>query len=173
MIRYVFNEEKVLAIKNLEKADPQKLGEAIVKIAKRNNGKAEPDQLWRDAKGNPKHPAYHLYEWDVEKAAEAHWTETSRRIIRSIVPLDDDGEQMNVPAFVSIKADDGVGYRHYAEVMESASLQAAVLAQAERDLLAFQQRYRRFKQLFDLVEPVIHKTRELRGKSREEDRPSR
>jgi hypothetical protein len=170
MIRYVFAEDRVIAIKNADKANPQKLGEAIEKIGKRNNGKIDPEMLWREAQGNPKHPAYIHYEWDVQKAAESHWTDTSRRIIRAIVPLDAEGEEMAIPAFISANTGGGVGYRHYTEVMESDQLRKTILDAAERELLAFQQRYRRFKELFASLEPAIETTRKLRDKSKDDRR---
>ena len=45
-----------------------------------------------------------------------------------------------------------------------------VLEQAERDLLAFQQRYRRFAELFQALEVPIKTTRRLRGEDKT-DRP--
>lgn len=170
MIRYVFAENKVIAIKNANKANPQKLGEELARIQKRNGGNLKPEMLWREAQGNPKHPAYIHYEWDVQKAAEAHWTDTSRRIINSIVPLDDEGEEMEIPAFISANTGGGVGYRHYTEVMESDQLRQTILEGAERDLRAFQQRYRRFKEIFDALDPVIETTRKLRGKTKTDRR---
>lgn len=169
MIRYVFAEEKVLAIKNAGKADPQKIGEAIDRIAARNNGEIEPAMLWREAKGNPRHPAYKHFEWDIKKAAEAHWTDTARRIIRAIVPLDGEGEEMPIPAFISVNSGGGTSYRTSTEVMDSAQLQKLVLEQAERDLIAFQQRHRRFKELFDALDVPVKVARRLRGKK--SDRP--
>ncbi len=170
MIRYVFAEDKVIAIKNADKANPQKLGEAIAMIADRSGGKIDPEMLWRDAHGNPEHPAYLHFEWDVQKAAEAHWTDTSRRIIRAIVPLDDAGEQMDIPAFISTNTGGGVGYHLYKEVLGSEHLRKSVLESAERELLSFQQRYRRFAELFAAVEPAIEITRNLRGKTKTDRR---
>jgi hypothetical protein len=172
MIRYVFADQRVLAIKNASKADPQKLGEAIQKIASRNNGQIEPDMLWKDAKDNPKHPAYKHFEWDVQRAAEAHWTSTARRLIRAIVPLDDEGHEMPIPAFISVNAGGGTSYRTSQEVMDSPQLRKLVLEQAERDLLAFQQRHRRFAELFQSLEEPIRTTRRLRGEDKT-DRPGK
>jgi hypothetical protein len=169
-MRYVFGDQKVLAIKDASKADPQKIGEALQKIAARNNGEIEPAMLWRDAKGNPKHPAYKHFEWDVQKAAEAHWTDTARRIIRAIVPLDDEGQEKPMPAFISVNAGGGTSYRTSEEVMDSPQLRKLVLEQAERDLLAFQQRHRRFTELFQALEIPVKVTRRLRGEDKT-DRP--
>lgn len=170
MIRYTFASDKVLAIKNIDKVDPQKIGESIAEIAARNNGVADPHILWKEAK-NPAHPAHLCYEWDVQKAAEAHWTSTSRKLITSIRPLDVKGEEMEIPAFISVNTGGGTGYRTHSDVLDSAELRNRVLEQAERDLIAFQQRYRRFAELFKALEAPIQAVRKLRGR-RKDDRPN-
>lgn len=171
MRRYVFADQKIFAVKNAGEADAQKLGEAIEKIASHNNGEVEPSMLWREARGNPRHPAHQLFEWNVERAAEAHWTDTARRIIRAIVPLDEEGEEMEIPAFISINTGGGVHYKSSQEIMESKDLRDIVLAQAEKDMVAFQLRYRRFKELFEALETPIKVVRKMRGKPKTEDRP--
>lgn len=163
MIRYVFATDKVVALKNLDKLDPQAIGEAIAEID------ADPQRLWQDAK-NPRHPAHLSFEWDIQRAAEAHWTETARRLIRSIRPLDDKGEEMHIPAFVSIRGESGVAYRTHGDVMTNKDLRARVLEQAEQDILALQKRYRHFKELFDALDAPVQTARRLRTR-RNEDRP--
>jgi hypothetical protein len=54
--------------------------------------------------------------------------------------------------------------------MESDQLRKTILDAAERELLAFQQRYRRFKELFASLEPAIEATRKLRDKTKDDRR---
>lgn len=164
MVRYVFATDRINAIKNIDKVDAQAIGEAIVEA------NADPRQLWLDAR-DPEHAAHGCYEWDTQLAAEAHWTSTSRRIIRAIRPLDAKGHEMAIPAFISVKGESGVSYRSHGDVMGSKDLRARVLEQAERDIVALQQKYKHFRELFDSLEAPAATARRLRGRRGTEDRP--
>jgi len=58
------------------------------------------------------HPAF---EWDVNKAAEAHWLEAARSVIQVWVTLEDcgDGEERQIRTMISLQDDQGVR-RYYA-----------------------------------------------------------
>lgn len=147
MIVYAFK-ERPLTIKKADKADPQKIGEALAKITAANGGHLKPDPVWKAAQ-NPRNPLHKHFEWDVQKAAEAHWRDTARVLIRSITVEDSDGDQK--PAYFSINEKAGVSYRSYEDVISNADLQMAVLKSAERDLKAFQSRYRELADICDIV----------------------
>lgn len=163
MIRYVFADDKVLAIKNLDKSDPQVIGEELERIKAGHNGDLEPDDIVREARA--KHnPLHQNFEWDDSAAAHAHRLQQARALTRCIrsYPIEGDPEKA-APAFISISDTRGTRYKSAEDVMGSKQLQDIVLKQAERDLLAFQQRYRRFNDLFAAIEPVIRTVRKLRG----------
>jgi hypothetical protein len=47
------------------------------------DGRLTAEQVLEDAKA-PESPLHMLYDWDVQRAAEAHWLDVSREIIRSV-----------------------------------------------------------------------------------------
>lgn len=147
MIKYAFK-ERPLALRKADKADPQKIGDALEKIRTAQAGHLKPDHVWQAAEGNPRHPLHKHFEWDERTAAEAHWRETARVLIRCIT-VEDDGEDK--PAYFSVSEKAGTSYRSYGDVMASADLQMAVLRAAERDLKAFETRYRQLEEVCSIV----------------------
>jgi len=165
MIRYVFKDEPV-AILNAKKADPQKIGQALAKIATDGGGRLTPPAVVEAAR-NPRSPLHRHFEWDDAKAAEAYRLDQARAIIGVIRIEEDDKEPAR--AFLSVKDPDGVSYRTAAEVSGSLDLQLAVLKQAEKDLDAFQRRYR---ELQDVCEDVMSAREKVRTRrERAESRP--
>lgn len=148
MIRYVFKDAPV-AILNAKKADPQKIGSALAKIAEENAGRLTPTAVV-DAAQSPKSPLHRHFEWDDSKAAAAYRLDQARALI-SVLRIEDDGEEPT-RAFLSVKDGAGVSYRTTQEVSNSVDLQLAVLKQAEADLSAFQRRYR---ELVDICDDVV------------------
>lgn len=55
----------------------------INEIAARNSGRIRPDDVVADAR-DPSSPLHERFEWDVEKAAQAHWLDTARELIRAV-----------------------------------------------------------------------------------------
>jgi hypothetical protein len=49
-------------------------------------GRLTPEILVRDAR-NPKSPLHDQFDWDVKRAAMAHWLEQARAIIRSVTVI--------------------------------------------------------------------------------------
>lgn len=138
MPRYVFREPP-LTLKNLENANAQRIGEALEKIAVEHDGDLTPAAVVEAAKSRSS-PLYRHFEWNDQKAAEAHRLNQARVLIRAI-RIEDIAEEP-VQAFLSIASTTGVSYRAASEVLSSVDLQRRVLAQAERDLLAFEVRYK-------------------------------
>ena len=169
MIRYAFK-DKPLTVKAANRADPQKWGEALARIREQHDGHLRARDVWRTAKDNPRNPLHKHFEWDVQKAAEAHWTETARTIIRSITVEDSDGEMK--PAYFSVNQKSGTSYRSYEDVMESADLQFAVLQAAERDLRAWEARYHELEDICDIVRDARLKVADRIAQRRLEAQPS-
>lgn len=159
MIKYCFKDEWV-ALKNASKADPQKIGEALAGISTKQGGRLEPEHVVNAAR-DAKNVLHKHFEWDDKVAAHAHRLDQARGIIRSVRVLDGDGSG-DKPAFISI-ADRGVSYRSAGEVADSRVLQLAVLAQAERELEAFERRYAMLKNVCQLVAAARDGIRQARG----------
>lgn len=160
VIKYIFKEEPV-TIKNAAKANPQKIGEELTKIADSAGGRLTPKAVVETAR-NPKHVLHRHFDWDDQIAADKWRLDQARTIIRSIRVEEDESEP--VQAFLSAKDGDGVAYHTHAAVQSSADLQLAVLKAAERDLDAFERRY---KELQDICESV-REAREKAARKRSE-----
>ena len=55
----------------------------LIEIEEENGGRLTPDAVVRDAKRKDS-PLHSCFEWDVKKAAAAHWIEQARDLITSI-----------------------------------------------------------------------------------------
>jgi len=150
MVKYIFKNDEPIRIKAAGKANPQVIGEALEEIRVRAGGELEPVAVWKSARdlGHPLHPHF---EWDVQLAAEAHWTEQARSLIRIVRVVDESAESGTTRAFVSINSDHGVSYRTVDDVKRSETLRDALLAQAEKELAAFEVRYRELKDICKIV----------------------
>lgn|SRR5512135_67862 len=146
MVKYVFRE--LLTLKNAKDADPQKIGERLQKISDTVGGHLTPDAVVEDAK-NARSPLHPYFEWDDAKAAKAHRLDQARMLIRAIKIEDVDEEAK--PAFISISEKSGTSYRSFADVQKSAELQDIVLRAAQRDLEAFEKRYRELQDVCELI----------------------
>jgi hypothetical protein len=152
MTRYAFDGAATERVR----ADPQLIGEALDAIRVKSGGSLHPQDVVAGAR-DPASVLHPHFEWDDKKAAELHRTDQARALIRSIRVIDDD--EVYRPAFLSIRADDGVGYRAFRDVLSSADLRERLLAQAQRDLDSWTQRYRELREIVELIEPA---RRELR-----------
>lgn len=151
MTRYAFDHSTG------ERANPQQIGEALEAIRLENGGQLHPQAVVQGAR-SPKSLLHRHFEWDDAKAAEAHRLDQARALIRSIRVIDEDDDRSK-PAFLSIRNDDGIGYRAIAEVLTNRHLRERLLEQAQRDLDSWTARYRELKEIVELVEPA---RRELR-----------
>lgn len=147
MVRYVFKDGPVI-LKNAEKANPQKIGEALAKLTQQHSGRLEPEFVVSAAK-DTKSPLHPHFEWNDKVAAHAYRMDQARAII-SLIRVDEGDGKPPKPAYLSV-ADNGVSYRSVKEVETSRDLQLIVLRQAERDLRAFENRYH---MLADICETV-------------------
>lgn len=146
MIRYVFREP--MTLQNAQKANPQIIGKALDGIRKGHGGRLTPKNVVEAARAD-NHPLHPYFEWDRDKAAQLYLEEQARTIIRCVRVIDEEGTER--PAFLSIKDKSGTSYRSIEDVLESRDLQLLVMKQAERDLEAFQERYRELTDICDLI----------------------
>lgn len=146
MPQYVFRDIVPLRGDPKGKLDAQKVGEIIEGLT----GDDKPTRLWKAARASD-HYLHNCYEWDKTKAAEAHWRTTSLVIIRSVMVADDDDASDKQRAFYSINGDRGRDYFRADQVIDSLALQVSLLRSAQRDLEAFQRRYRMIADVCELV----------------------
>jgi hypothetical protein len=154
MISYVFKDGPV-TIKNAAKADPQKVGAALAQIAEQQRGRLTPPAVIEAARNN-RHPLHRFFEWDDAVAAESYRLDQARTLIRCVKIVSDDHAEP-APAFLSISDKGGTSYRTLQDVMDSADLQNHVLVAAERDLAAFEKRYRSLSDICDIIRDAREK----------------
>ena len=152
-IRYAFADDDVIAIPNASKANPQKIGEALARIERENNGLLKPRAVWKAAEGKPRHALYPHFEWEDVKAAD-HWRDQQARVLVNTIRVVDAKDDDKGPAYFNVMQADGRGYRSYGEVMTNADLRRAVVAAALRDLNAWDARYHELKEICKLIEPA-------------------
>lgn len=150
MIKYVFRDGPV-AIKGGAKANPQVIGEALEAIRSAGGGDLKPKAVV-DAARRKSHPLHKHFEWEDAVAAEAYRLDQARALIRVVRVVDEETAEGNTRAFISINENRRVAYRSAEQVKTSADLQLAVLKQAQRDLEAFERRYRELKDICAIVQ---------------------
>lgn len=159
MIKYAFKDDHVI-LKNASKADPQKIGQELAKIAEAHGGRLMPEDVVNSARktDNPLHPHF---EWNDKLAAQSYRLDQARNIIR-IIRIEDAENGDARPAYVSI-SDGGTSYRKLEEVVASRELQLIVLQQAERDLRAFEKRYHMLNDICSAVAEARQAIERKRG----------
>jgi hypothetical protein len=99
---------------------------------------------------DPKHPIHPHLEWDDTVAAHRYRLDQVRAIIRCIRQTDDENHEP-VHSFLSVSDKGGIAYRGVREVQTSATLRLQVLKQAERDLEAWERRYKDLSDICTIV----------------------
>lgn len=172
-VRYCFREDGIFALPNASKADPQVIGEVLDQIATKGGGELTPGAVV-DAARAPRHALHPFFEWNDQTAAQRFRLDQARSLIRSIHAIDADVDAGSAQAFISVSDRSGTSYRRLSDVKQDADLQHAVLTQAERDLLAFETRYKNLLDVCDLVRRARERLIEERNKrgAAKEIRPS-
>jgi hypothetical protein len=165
--RFVFDEEAARTIKNHRKLKPEAVGNALERLRQENKGRLHPGDVVEDAQNrrSPLHPAF---EWEEAVAANKYRLDQARALIRSlqVVEVSNKGDEIGKPrrAFISVHDKIGTSYRGLDEILDSSSLQMAVLQAAERDLKAFQDRYEELSEICDLIRVARERLQERRRK---------
>lgn len=68
----------------ITKAKREAVAKRLAEIEAANDGRLTPDAVVADARRKDS-PLHDLFEWDVRKAAHAHWLDRAREIIASVV----------------------------------------------------------------------------------------
>lgn len=171
MVKYVFRDDDVLTIKNKEKANPQKIGEALEIIGAKAGGRLQPGAVV-DAARDRKSALHPFFEWDNQIAAEAYRLDQARGLIRCIHVETNETDSGYARAYLSIKDAEGQSYRAISDVLSSSDLQSRVLAAAERDLLAFERRYRDLGDICGLIRSIREQVAERRATAQSDRRIS-
>lgn len=168
MIRYQFADDEPLKLKAAKDANAQVLGEALEAITAAHGGRLKPADVVAAAR-YPSSPLNPHFEWDDSVAAEQFRLDQARSVIRvvRIVPADNHEPRR---AFISVGDAAGRAYRPVGDVMSSTDLQARLMAQADKELVAFQARYRGLKELCGAIENL--RDRMLKPNLGEKDRPA-
>lgn len=120
--------KKLIQMKD-DKADPKDL--RLGELYEKNGNELRVDDVVEDAK-DPNSPLYDEFDWDVNKAANAHWREIARRLIRSFVArvvVTDLGVINKHPKYVRNAASKPreQGYKKLSDVREDKALAQATL----------------------------------------------
>ena len=143
--------EVLAALRNADKLDAQAVGVALQRL-RQKDGEIRPERLAEEAR-DPRHPCHRHFEWDDAKAAAAYRVSQARCLIR-IIRIEHADEFYR--AFVSVpRAEGGRSYVSLSDVLGSRELQDALLAQAQRDLEVWQQRYSELREIVKLAQPAI------------------
>lgn len=78
----------------------QSAHEYLIAMHERLGESLTPEVVVKDAR-RPDSPLHELFNWDVEKAAEAHWNDVARSLIRNVrVRVIHEGRTLTAPYFV-------------------------------------------------------------------------
>jgi hypothetical protein len=169
-MKYSFREDEILTIKAKDKADPQKIGQALELISEKAGGKLTPPAVVEAAR-DKRSVLHKHFEWDDARAAESFRLDQARTLIRAIHLENTDASNGYARAFLSVREKTGTSYRSLGEVLKSTDLQMSVLEAAERDLLAFEARYKSLQDICNIVRGAREKV-SARRRSKNESRVS-
>lgn len=141
--RYEFSDAPRV-FKNGAGADPEVIGQSLAAIAAAHANRLRPQHVV-DAARAPRHPLHKHFEWNVDKAAQAHWLDTARSLCRAVVLVNPSepvsSPRHRMPAWLSVKDPKGIAYRDIDQVVNEVDFQLAVMRRALADLEAWQSRY--------------------------------
>jgi DNA-binding Lrp family transcriptional regulator len=130
----------------------------LEQLAKENAGLLKVEHVVRKAR-NPNSALHQFFEWDAKSAQEALHEMIARKLIRAYqvyVEVKDVEKPQKVRAFVSLSSDRkaGGGYRLLADVMTDEEKREEMIADALKDLEAFERKYRQLSALAPVLEAI-------------------
>jgi hypothetical protein len=173
MSKFVFRDGMILH--NGRKANPQRIGAELEKIAKRNGGGLTPAATLEAARSE-KHYLHRHFEWQDGPAAEKYRLIQARQLITCIrvVENDADGANDDSKRLVWLSVNEpkkGRAYRTRDAVQTSVVFQEMLFLDAERDLAAWERRYCEIadfcEEIRGLRERMAHRRRALLEEYRE------
>jgi len=122
---------------------------------KKQNGAITPRAVVDDA-ASPKSPLHPCFEWDDDKAADAHRLSQARKLIGSIVVAEIIGNELvssEVRAFVHITAE-SPRYEPIEIAMRDREMREEILARAWQEIKIWQKRYAAYEEFADIVDAI-------------------
>ena len=163
-MRYVFT-DKPLTIKHAKDADPQQIGEALQRVKDSHEGDLNPKDVVEAARSS-RNVLHRHFEWDDQKAAEAHRVDQARELIR-VICVEEVDHPRPVRAFLSVTTDHTT-YRTVQEVRTNHEFNLAFLTAAERDMDAMIRRYEELKDVCALIVEARDRVRRRRAQAEQE-----
>lgn len=115
-------------------------------------GRIAPRTVWQAAKADKKHPLHNDFDWDVKRAAEAHWDDQASRIIREVkLTIIQEDVKIATPYFVSDPSSKGSAYIPTTMAARREELSEAILLDEVRRIEAAVIRARALADKFELT----------------------
>lgn len=146
--RYEFRD--VAPIRNVKNLDADVVGELIEALPSDD----KPGALVQAA-ASRSHPLHGSFDWNDKTAGHSWRLHQASQIIRCLAWIDDRPGSLPVPAFVSVKTDDGQQYYTPPQIVSSRDLQLRMMSTARDDLIAWTRRYAALKSFSDRIEREI------------------
>jgi hypothetical protein len=103
----------------------------------------EPDRVWQAARKRSS-PIHGCFDWDIERAAEAHWRDHARALVGRLQLVRVDVENAvptSTRGWWSVQIERRRGYMHEDRVMGDADLRMQTIARAKGELHSFLAKY--------------------------------
>jgi len=145
----------------LKDVDAQRIGPILTKINARD-GDIKPAAVVAEAR-NQHSPLHRYFEWNVRRAAEAHWRATARRLIGAVeirVITEPRAKPKEMRAFVKIAP--SIGYKPTVEAFHREDFRNMVLNRALEELEVWKKRYEKmidFASIFQGAELFVARAR--------------
>lgn len=141
--------------------------QAELDAIERANGDLHPDVVWKWAKSHPKSALYQEFEWDKNRAAEAHWRRTAQRLIQFVlVRLHDDLPSVRKYVSVQSPKQSGRTYVQIQKAMNSAEMREQLISEAAEWYMQGKRRYQTIKQLAQWLDSgeIVFRTIKRKGR---------
>lgn len=131
------------------RADAQKVAEEILAIG----NEVTPRQIVERAKDESTE-LHKCFTWDDQAAAEKYRLYEARQVIRLLVVDDQEVGTEPVRAFFKLDRSHDSGYKPTIEILRNNDEYQALLRQAKRELIIFEQKYKRLAELEGVFEEI-------------------
>lgn len=135
----------------LHKVSAEVAGKILQELTETEDG-LTPQKLV-DVSRDVNHPLHGEFEWDDTIAAEAYRVVQAKQLIRDITIVRDETQKKNDRGFVITPGQNHV-YVPLQDALNNEEWKNNLLAAAKRDMIAFIAKYRRLRELTDVIEPM-------------------
>lgn len=151
------------------------VGKVLTALSKRLSRPLQPSDVVAEAKrkSSPLHSLKCSPSWNLRKAAEEHWLDWGRYVLRSVdivIESSGDGSGQRTRAFPHIVTETSNGYVPMEDVRSNVNYRESLIAQAKRELEIWTDRYaalcKVFPKVFAAVRAVTAKKVTLKRNSR-------